>query len=164
MLRELAKQKNSFRSISVNDDNICKLLLGDDYENASYDIDQELDKYIIPHLFIPDTITEVKSHIMFETYCSSTSNTTKSLKLVVQAICHKNIVKYDNKPKDRIGLRYDVLAQYIEELLSPQDDLEIKSIMKKFEIIGAFELKSVDVFLSEKYVGRTLVFTAPCFR
>lgn len=163
MLKELGDYKNRLRSIFVNSDNICKLLLGKDYENAEYDLDDELDKYIIPHLYVPDIITTQNSYIMFDTFMPRSHGKIKTMKIAIQAICHKDIVKYEKKPKGYPGLRYDVLAQFIEELLCPKDEEANKSIIKKFGI-GSMELELVDVFLDKNFIGRTLTFTVPDFR
>lgn len=163
MLKELGDYKNRLRSIFVNDDKICKLLLGQDYENAEYDLDDELDKYIIPHPYISDTITTQNSYIMFETYMPKSYGKIKTMKIVIQAICHKDIVEYKEKPVGYPGLRYDVLAEFIEELLCPEDENERKKIIKKFGI-GTLELEPVDIFLTNDFIGRTLTFTVPDFR
>lgn len=163
MLKELGDYKNRLRSIFVNNDNICKLLLGQDYEDADYDLDDELDKYVIPHLYIPDTITETKSYIMYETTMSKAYGKTKTMKVIVQAICHKDIVTYKEKPKGYPGLRYDVLSEFIEELLCPEDKTDARNIMRKFGI-GDFELEPTDLFLNNKFIGRVLTFTVPDFR
>ena len=147
----------------MNDHKICRLLLGDDYENSDIDMSKELDKYILPHLFIPETIMEQKTYIMLETYCKGTYGQTKTMQIIIQAICHKDISEYKEKPKDYYGLRYDVLAQYIEELLCPDNKEERNKIIKKFGI-GSLELKDVDIFLTDKYIGRTLTFSVPDFR
>ena len=163
MLKELGDYKNRLRSIFVNNDNICKLLLGQDYEDADYNLDDELDKYVIPHLYVPDTIATQNSYIMYETYCKGTSGHTKTIQIVIQSICHKEISTYKEKPKGYSGLRYDVLAEFIEELLCPDDREEQKKIMKKFGI-GSLELKSVDIFLTNDFIGRTLALTVSDFR
>lgn len=136
MLKELGMYKERFRSILVNDDRICRLLLGDGYEDADYDIDNELDKYIIPHLYVDGTITETKSYIMYETNPIRVGPSIKDIGIIVQAVCHKSIVKYPDKPRDYSGLRYDVLAEYVEELLCPNDKKEKEHIIKKFGIGG----------------------------
>ena len=163
MLKELGDYKNRLRSILVNDDKICRLLLGDSYEDSDYDLDKELDKYIIPHTYVPNTILEAKSFILYETYIPKLSGQIKTMQIVIQAICHKDIVTYDDKPKGYPGLRYDVLAQFIEELLCPEDKHDQNIIIKKFGI-GSLELKGVDVFLTDKFIGRTLTFSVPDFR
>lgn len=163
MLKELGEYKNSLRSIFANDDKICRLLFGEFFKNMECNFDDEFDKYVVQHLYIKDTIKETKSYIMFDTYCPDTYGQTKNMKIVIQAICHKDIVKYDDKPDGYPGLRYDVLAQYIEELLCPADKQARNVIIKKFGI-GSLELKSVDVFLTDKFIGRTLTFSVPDFR
>lgn len=163
MLKELGEYKNLLSSIFINDSKICKLLLGENYEEEIEDLDAELDKYIIPHLYVPDIITETKSYIMFETYVSNVSPTTKMMKIVIEAICHKDIVRYKEKPKGYYGLRYDVLSQYIEELLCPTGDEEKKKIIKKFGI-GGLEMKPDNIFLTTDFIGRTLTFCVPTFK
>lgn len=163
MLKELGEYKNNLRSIFANDDKICRLLLGENFESMDFNFDNEFDKYVVQHLFIANTIMDTKSYIMFESYVSSTYGSTKTMKVIIQTICHKDIVKYDEKPDGYPGLRYDVLAQYIEELLCPPDKQKRNDIIKKFGI-GSFELMGVDIFQTEKYIGRILTFTVPDFR
>ena len=163
MLKELGQYKEKLSSIFHTDDKICRLLLGENYEDEDYDIDKELEKYIVPHLYIDKTITDTKSYIMFETYSTRTNPSIKGMKIVVQVICHKDISKYKEKPKGYYGLRYDVLSQYVEELLCPQDKELTKKRIKQFGI-GSLELQPVDLFLTDKYIGRTLTFNVPDFR
>lgn len=163
MLKEIGEYKNQLRSIFVNNDNICKLLLGEDYKNKFDDLDSELDKYIIRHPYIPDTITTQNSYIMLETYTPKAYGKIKTMKIVVQAVCHKGIAEYKEKPEGYSGLRYDVLAELIEELLCPEDVSERKKITKMFGI-GAPDLESVDIFLDKEIIGRTLTFIVPDFR
>lgn len=163
MLKELGDYKNRLWSLFVNNDNICKLIFGQNYIDEVDDLDTESDKYMIPHLYVPDTITQTKSYIMYETYCKGTNGQTKTMQIVIQAICHKDIVKYVEKPSGYSGLRYDVLAEFIEEILCPEDRAKKNEIIKKFGI-GGFELKSADIFLTKDFIGRTLTFIVPDFR
>ena len=163
MLKELGDYKNCLRSIFVNNDNICKLLLGEDYKNADYNLDDELDKYVIPHPYLTDTISAQNSYIMYETYCKGSNRQTKTMQIVIQAICHKDIDKYPQKPEGYSGLRYDVLSEFIEELLCPKSKEDRNTIMKNFGI-GSFVLESADIFLTNDFIGRTLTFTISAFR
>lgn len=163
MLKEIGEYKDRLSSIFVTSDKICTLLLGEDYENKIDDLDNELGKYIIPHLYVPETVTEQHSYIMFETYVPNLSSTIKTMKIVIEAICHKGVTKYKEKPKGYYGPRYDVLAQYIEELLCPNDEITKKNIIKKFGI-GGLEMKPDNIFLTNDFIGRTLTFMVPDFR
>lgn len=163
MIKELGDYKNRLHSIFVNDDEICRLLLGEDYENADYDLDNELDKYIIPHLYVNETITETKSYILYETNLLNVGSSIKEMGVIIQVVCHKNIVKYPEKPQNYPGLRYDVLAEYIEELLCPTSSQDKERVIKKFGI-GSFEMRPPELFLTDKYIGRILTFTTPDFR
>ncbi len=163
MLKELGKYKDCLYSILANDKNICQLLLGKDYANKFDDLDMELEQYILPHLYTEPVVTDTQSYIFFETYMPRASPTIKTMKISVQAVCHKNIARYTEKPQNYYGLRYDILSQYIEELLCPSDKETIKKRIKQFGI-GRFELQSVDLILSNDFVGRNMTFIVPDFR
>lgn len=163
MLKELGQYKLRLYSILANDEIIKKLLMGDDYENTVEDIDTELDKHIIQHLYVEGTITETQSYVMFDTLVTKTHSSTKSMKIIIQTLCHKDIVKYKEKPQGYFGYRYDVLAQRIEELLCPEDKEKQAEIIEKFGI-GNLSLLDVSVDVSNKYIGRTLTFVTPDFR
>jgi len=163
MFEDLGEYKNRFASILVNNDKICRLLLGENYETEIDDLDTELDKYIKQHLYIEDTITETKSYILFESNPSPTSPTLKNMNIIVQVICHKDIVRYKEKPKGYSGLRYDVLTRYIEEAICPKDETSKNAIIKKFGI-GGFEIKSPGLFNQNNFVGRTFILSVPEFR
>ncbi|MBO5484375.1 MAG: hypothetical protein J5979_04100 [Lachnospiraceae bacterium] len=163
MLKELGKYKDTLSSIFAEDNNICSLLLGQNYENEVEDKNKELKKYILPHLFMENRLTENKSYLLMETYVLKSNASIKEMKMVIQAICHKDIITYEEKPAAYYGLRYDVLSQYIEELLCPNDKERIKERVKQFGI-GRLELQNVDSFLSNYYIGHTLTFTVPAFR
>jgi len=163
LLKELGKYKDRLYSLLASDKKILQLLLGKNYEDKFDDIDTELERYIFPHLYTEPTVTETESYIFFETYVPRTSPTIKNMKISIQTLCHKTIAKYVEKPKGYYGLRYDVLAQYIEELLCPVDKETIKQRIKQFGI-GRFELQSVDLLLSNDFVGRNMTFIVPEFR
>lgn len=157
MLKELGKYKLTFLSLLKNSDTICKLILGQDYEDADYDLDTELEKYLIPHLYVPETIKETQSYVLFDVGMYRGGSTIKTMRLTVQAFCHKMIIPYKEKPKGYYGYRYDVLAQCIEELLFNNDN------GRKFGI-GIPELVSVNSFLLNDYVGHVLTFDIKEFR
>jgi hypothetical protein len=56
-----------------------------------------------------------------------------------------------------------VLSQYIEELLCPVDKENREKIIRRFGI-GRIDLSSVDLFLSNDFVGHSLTFSVPDFR
>ncbi len=163
MLKELGKYKDYLYSIFTGNDKICGLLLGKNYQINFDNIDLELKKYILPHLYIESTVTETQSYIFFEIHMPRASPSIKTMKIEIQALCHKNIAEYHNKPKGYYGLRYDILSQYIEELMCPKDKQLIIQRIKQFGI-GRFELISVDLFMSNNFVGHNLTFTVPAFR
>ncbi|POO87872.1 hypothetical protein [Clostridium sp. 3-3] len=158
MLKELGKYKLIFLSLLKNSDTICKLVLGEDYEDGDYDLDKELEKYLIPHLFVPDTIKETQSYALFDVGMYRGGSSIKTMRLIVQTFCHKKIISYPEKPKGYYGYRYDVLAQCVEELL-----YEDKDNGRKFGI-GIPELVSVNGFLINDYVGHVLTFDIKAFR
>jgi len=158
MLKELGKYKVIFRSLLKNSDTVCKLILGENYEDGGYDLDTELEKYLIPHLYIPDTIKETQSYVLFDSGMYKGGSSIKTIRLTVQAFCHKKIIEYPQIPKGYYGYRYDVLAQCVEELL-----FEDKDNGRKFGI-GIPELVSVSAFLTNDYVGHVLTFDIKAFR
>ena len=163
MLKELGKYKDRLYSVLAGDNKICGLLLGENYKNEIDDIDAKLEKYIFPHLYAEPTITDSDSYIFFETYIPKANSNIKTMKIIIQAVCHKNIARYKEKQNGYYGPRYDVLAQYIEEILCPDNKELIKKRIKQFGI-GRLELQNVDIFLTTDFVGRILTFITPDFR
>lgn len=163
MLKQLGEYKDRLYSILAGDNKIRCLLLGEDYEDKFDDLDSELEKYICPHLYTEPTVTETHSYIFFEIYIPRTTPSVKTMKIFIQTICHKNITKYKEKPKNYYGLRYDVLSQYVEELLCPADKENREKIIRSFGI-GRIELSGVDLFLSNDFAGHSLTFSVPDFR
>lgn len=162
MFEDIGRYKTSFGSMLKNDEKICTLLLGNNYYDKYDDLDTELDKLIIPHLYIEDVITEQKSYIMYEVVPTQSTSTIKNMKIIIQAICHKGIVVYNDKPKEESGLRYDVLSQYIENVACPKN-LQNENLIKEKFGIGSFELKSPDLFLTKEFIGRTFTLIVPEF-
>ncbi|WP_143322879.1 hypothetical protein [Clostridium sp. HBUAS56010] len=157
MLKELGRYKITLLSLLKNSDNICKILLGDNYENENYDLDSELEKYLIPHLYIQGTIKEKRSYILFDTGMYKGGSSIKTMRITIQVICDKSIIEC-KPPRGYYGFKYDVLAQYVEELLC-----EIKDNGRKFGI-GIPDLVTVNDFLINDYVGHTLTFDVKDFR
>jgi len=157
MLKELGKYKLIFRSLLKNSDIVCKLILGENYEDGGYDLGTELEKYLIPHLYVPDTINETQSYVLFDCGMYRGGSSIKTMRLTIQTFCHKKIIEYPQTPKGYYGYRYDVLAQCIEELMFNKDN------GRKFGI-GIPELVSVNTFLLNDYVGHVLTFDIKEFR
>ena len=157
MLKEIGKYKETLQSLLKNDDKVCRLLLGDNYENEDYDLDEELEKYLLPHLYVPGTINEKRSYVLFEASMPKAGHSIKTMRVTVQAICHKDIIKY-KKPKGYFGYRYDVLSQYIEELLCEDEDNG-----RKFGI-GIPLSGNVGDFLTNDYIGHVITFEMKDFR
>lgn len=168
MLKELGQYKNHLYSIFVNDENTRRLLLGENYAGNISDLDDAdlsaaLEKQVLPHLYMEQTVSDVNSYLFFETYISSANSNIKNMKIVVQAVCHKDITAYPEKSEGYYGLRYDVLSQYVEELLCPTGKELKRQRMKQFGI-GGLELQNVDLFSKDYYIGHTLTFQVPTFR
>lgn len=163
MLKQLGQYKNHLYAILANDDRICKLLLGEDYNNAGNDIHSALAKYMVPHPYVKPDIIEPVSYIFFETQVPKANAAIKNVNLIVQAICHTTILSYAEKPENVDGLRYDILSQYIEELLCPKSKDLVQNRIRQFGI-GGFELQSTEPFFQDQFIGHTLTFTVPTFR
>jgi len=157
LLKELGTYKQKIISALSTSDDIKSLLLGGDYENQDYEVDDELKKYILPHLFTEGTQTEVQSYIFVETFMPKFGNSVKDIKTVVQVLSHRDQINYQ---KDGyIGTRPDICAEMIEAIL-----IGDKAIARSFGI-GSLTLTYVGILDKfTKYYGRELVFEVPDFR
>lgn len=157
MLIELGSYKQKIISALSTSDNIKKLLLGENYENEDYDVDDELKKYIYPFLFTEETQTNVQSYIFVEIFAPKISNSTKDVRVLIQVLSHRDQIDYQ---KDGyLGTRPDICAQMIEKIL-----IDNKELAREFGI-GSLTLEYVGVLDKfTKYYGRELGFTVPNFR
>ena len=141
-----------YRSVITNtilsNETIVKVLSNDtlDLESA----DELLWEHLVPQQYIPDTITETGSYILYdldETVLynrGSNKGTYIELTLYVWILTHKDMPKYGGR------LRNDILARELKKLFNETDDMGI----------GKNHLISNNIFNSPnyKYMGRLLTF------
>ena len=141
-----------YRSVITNtilsNETIVKVLSNDtlDLESA----DELLWEHLVPQQYIPDTITETGSYILYdldETVIynrGSNKGTYIELTLYVWILTHKDMPKYGGR------LRNDILARELKKLFNETDDMGI----------GKNHLISNNIFNSPnyKYMGRLLTF------
>ena len=141
-----------YRSVITNtilsNETIIKVLSNDklDLESA----DELLWEHLVPQQYIPDTITETGSYILYdldETVLynrGSNKGTYIELTLYVWILTHKDMPKYGGR------LRNDILARELKKLFNETDDMGI----------GKNHLISNNIFNSPnyKYMGRLLTF------
>ena len=141
-----------YRSVITNtilsNETIVKVLSNDtlDLESA----DELLWEHLVPQQYIPDTITETGSYILYdldETVIynrGSNKGTYIELTLYVWILTHKDMPKYGGR------LRNDILARELKKLFNEADDMGI----------GKNHLISNNIFNSPnyKYMGRLLTF------
>ena len=132
----------------LSNETIVKVLSNDtlDLESA----DELLWEHLVPQQYIPDTITETGSYILYdldETVIynrGSNKGTYIELTLYVWILTHKDMPKYGGR------LRNDILARELKKLFNETDDMGI----------GKNHLISNNIFNSPnyKYMGRLLTF------
>ena len=141
-----------YRSVITNtilsNEIIVKVLSNDtlDLESA----DELLWEHLVPQQYIPDTITETGSYILYdldETVLynrGSNKGTYIELTLYVWILTHKDMPKYGGR------LRNDILARELKKLFNETDGMGI----------GKNHLISNNIFNSPnyKYMGRLLTF------
>ena len=141
-----------YRSVITNtilsNETIVKVLRNDklDLESA----DELLWEHLVPQQYIPDTITETGSYVLYdldETVLynrGSNKGTYIELTLYVWILTHKDMPKYGGR------LRNDILARELKKLFNETDGMGI----------GKNHLISNNIFNSPnyKYMGRLLTF------
>ena len=163
MLKELGKYKDNLGSILLGDEYILHFLLGDTSGKSDEAIAAEAQKHIQPHLYMEPTEAEPACYIFLETAVTKTTSTMKTMKIVIQPVCHKDILTVQNSSAGYYGTRYDLLAERIEELLYPSDKTLLRQRQKEFGI-GLPELQSVETFTGGLWIGRTMTYLVPDFR
>ena len=163
MLKELGKYKDNLSSILISDEYIPGLLLEDTSGLSNDIIAAKAQKNICPHLYMEPDASEPACYIFLETDVAKTTPTTKTMKIVIQPVCHKDILTVRNSPAVYYGTRYDMLAERIDELLCPADKLLARQRQKEFGI-GLPELQSVETFASGSWIGRKMTYLVPDFR
>ncbi|WP_418746179.1 hypothetical protein [Frisingicoccus sp.] len=163
MLKELGKYKDKLSSILIGDEYIPRLLLEDASGLSNDMIAAKARKNICPHLYVEPAASEPDCYIFLETDVAKTTPSTKTIKIVIQPVCHKDILTVQNGPAVYYGTRYDMLAERIDELLCPADKLPARQRQKEFGI-GLPELQSVETFTSGLWIGRKMTYLVPDFR
>ncbi len=163
MLKELGKYKDNLSSILLGDEYILRFLLKDTSGKSDEAIAIEAQKYIRPHLYMEPSEAEPACYIFLETAVTKTTSTMKTMKIVIQPVCHKDILTVQNSSAGYYGTRYDLLAERIEDLLYPSDKTLSRQRQKEFGI-GLPELQSVETFTGGLWIGRTMTYLVPDFR
>lgn len=163
MLKELGQYKDKLSSILIGDEYIPRLLL-EDASGLSNDMIAAKARKNIWSTSLCGTGRIGAGLLYFlETDVAKTTPSTKTIKIVIQPVCHKDILTVQNGPAVYYGTRYDMLAERIDELLCPADKLPARQRQKEFGI-GLPELQSVETFTSGLWIGRKMTYLVPDFR
>lgn len=140
----------------ANKDLVDEVLLKDSIGMNNKEKVNEFNKVVKSHLFIDDTLTEQSSFIFFDVICPEIETTTQEVKVLLFAICHRDIL--DNYNKDGyFGNRADILSQIVEDTLLSEENA------KQFGI-GTLLLDRIDVYNSKEYYGVQMLFDAAGLR
>lgn len=158
ILKDIGIYKDKIISSFVSSDDICKLMLGEDYTQE--DIDNIIYKQIFPYLYIDESQINVLPYLCIEADIAKPSTRTiKEIKITIWAYCHINCIKYSKNGYS--GTRADILADMVENVLRSSNEVGI----------GKLNLESASYFSSysklspySKYYGRQLIFTASDFK
>ena len=154
---ERGKFKQMIHSALYLNANIIELLLGDTTSMSNSQKRELFKEHVKSHLFIDDTITETGSFIFYDVVFPVLHPHTKTCKIVMYAICHRDIL--EGYVKDGYyGDRSDILSQMIEDTLINDEDFS-----NKFGI-GELTLDSLDVYNATRFYGTKLIFSVPSFR
>lgn len=155
--KERGKFKEEINAALLKSKDICNLLLGDTSEMNAPKIREQFKYHVKSHLFIDDTIEETDSFIYYDVIMPSLRTNTKSCKVLMYAICHRDVL--DNFYIDGYyGNRADILSQMIENIL-----INDKEVANSFGI-GELTLDSVDIYNSTRFYGCIMTFSVPSFR
>lgn len=163
MLKELGTYKDRIYSLFSGDDILCQLLLGKNYATEVTDIPAALKSRLLPHPFNEAFSAEPGSYIFFETSVTKFTPAVKTMKILIQPVCHTDHLLYEPAPGGYSGLKYDMMAQAAEAILCPSDKILSRERMKQFGI-GKPELQTVESLVAGSFIGRTMTFTVPDFR
>ncbi len=155
-IKEIGLYKVRIQNALLKSENIRDVVLGDTSGLQSKDTISRFRKHVKSHLFIDDTIEGVETYIFFDVYVPDLRSKTKGVKVVIYAICNREILENYSK-EGYYGNRADILSEMIEETLLDED------IIKEFGI-GDIELESVDIYNSTSFYGRIMVFNSVNFR
>lgn len=152
------KFKNEIHTALYKSENIKNLLLGDTTGKSANDIRKSFREHVKSHLFIDDTITATESFIFYDVILPVLRSNTKDCRVVMYAICHRDILDGDEYVDGYYGNRADVLSQMIEDCLINDEETA-----NSFGI-GKLSLDSVDIFNDKRFYGVIMTFSVPNFR
>ena len=90
------------------------------------DIDEAWDKKIFPYEFVVGTEAEESAFIFIEAEATKSTRTMKRVDVYVTIVCHKSYMKLNHQIFQGIaGSRRDVLASYVDSVLSNSNDFGI---------------------------------------
>lgn len=156
-LSEKGLFKEYIHAALYSNSEIRGLLLGDTSEMSTTEIQDAFRDHVKSHLFIDDTIKETGSFIFYDIVFPSLETNTKSCKVIMYAISHRDILD-DYSKEDYHGNRADILAEMIVDTLVVDED-----VSNKFGI-GRLNLDSVDLYNATRFYGTAMIFTVPSFR
>lgn len=156
--KELGIYKNKIHAALYKNQNIREILLGDTTQGMSASqILKEFKKHVKSHLFIDDTITETDTFIYYDVVADTYGTSTKNCKIIVYAICHRDILDGTFEKEGYYGNRSDILVQMIEESLLDE------SVINDFGI-GELDIDSVGLYNATRFYGHIITFEVPNFR
>jgi hypothetical protein len=112
-------------------------------------------KWVFPHEFIPDTITEMNRYINFEisTTIDSQNNVYKDISIYFYILSHQDVIHY--KEKGRSYLWYDKVVCELDNIFNEHDILGIGGTMQL--------VSNIPYFPQQKFKGRVLKFVVKDF-
>lgn len=155
--KELGIYKNEITTALYKNENIREILLGDTSKMAQREIMEEFKKHVKSHLFIDETVIDADSFIYYDVIAPNLQNNIKQCKVIIYAICHRDIID-DGYVKDGYyGNRADIIEQMIEEALLDED------VVNNFGI-GELKLDSIGIYNATRFYGRIMEYIVPNFR
>ena len=153
MIKDREQFKSNIKKCLYKNENLRQFLFDGENINVTPHLFSERVK---SHLFLDDILTDKKSYIFFDVICPQFTAQIKEIKIVMYAICHRDILDDYTQKDGYYGNRADVLSQAVEEAL-------ITDGAKEFGI-GDLQLEGVDLYNGKDYYGTQLIFNVPTFR
>lgn len=149
---EIIDYRNKIMDAIVSSSELVKLL-GE--ENSEYPEDVIPWKWVFPHEFIPEVITETNRYINFEISANidSRNNVYKDIAIYFYILSHQDVIRY--KEKGRSFLWYDKVACELDNIFNEHDILGIGGTMQL--------VSNVPYFPQQKFKGRVLKFVVKDF-
>lgn len=155
--KELGIYKNEITSALYKNNNLREILIGDTSEMSQKDIMKEFKKHVKSHLFIDETILNTDSFIFYDVLAPSLQSNIKQCKVIIYAICHRDIIDSDYIKDGYYGNRADIMEQMIEEALLDEN------VINNFGI-GELQLDSISIYNATRFYGRIMEYIVPNFR